>query len=65
MASNKISYSDFKHWARDGKGEDLVVAPGKMTDGVNDEKGPAMPFEIVRVEDPEPRGLLGGPDDGD
>ena len=39
--TEKISYSEFKQWARDGKVENLVVAPEKITGDVKDEKGPA------------------------
>lgn len=56
--TEKISYSDFKQWARDGKVENLVVAPEKITGDVKDEKGPARSFETVRVEDPELVGQL-------
>jgi cell division protease FtsH len=56
--TEKISYSDFKHWARDGKVGNLVVAPKKITGDVKDEKGPARPFETVRVEEPELVGQL-------
>jgi cell division protease FtsH len=56
--TEKISYSDFKQWARDGKVENLVVAPEKITGDVKDEKGPARSFVTVRVEDPELVGQL-------
>ena len=56
--TEKISYSDFKQLARDGKVENLVVAPEKITGSVKDEKGPARLFETVRVEDPELVGQL-------
>ena len=56
--TEKIVYSDFKQWARDGKVENLVVAPEKISGEVKDEKGPARPFETVRVEDPELVGQL-------
>jgi cell division protease FtsH len=56
--TEKISYSDFKQWARDGKVENLVVAPEKITGDVKDEKGPARSFETIRVEDPELVGQL-------
>ena len=56
--TEKISYSDFKQWARDGKVENLVVAPEKITGDVKDEKGSARSFETVRVEDPELVGQL-------
>ena len=56
--TEKISYSDFKQWAREGKVENLVVAPEKITGDVKDEKGPARSFETVRVEDPELVGQL-------
>ncbi len=56
--TEKISYSDFKQWARDGKVENLVMAPEKISGEVKDEKGSARPFETVRVEDPELVGQL-------
>lgn len=49
----KVSYSDFKQWAQEGKLENLVIGPEKITGNVKDEKGPARPFVTVRVEDPE------------
>ena len=56
--SEKISYSDFKQWAREGKVENLVVGPEKISGNVKDEKGSARPFVTVRVEDPELVGQL-------
>lgn len=49
----KVPYSDFKQWAQEGKLENLVIGPEKITGDVRDDKGPARPFVTVRVEDPE------------
>jgi len=49
----KVTYSDFKGWVREGKVSDLVVGPETISGNVNDEKGSAKPFMSVRVEDPE------------
>ncbi len=55
----KISYSDFKQWAREGKVENLVVGPERITGEVKAEEGkPARPFVTVRIEDPELVGQL-------
>ncbi|MFZ2444789.1 MAG: ATP-dependent zinc metalloprotease FtsH [Syntrophobacteraceae bacterium] len=52
--SEKISYSDFKQWAREGKVENLVVGPEQITGNVKGEEGkPARAFITVRIEDPE------------
>ena len=56
--TEKISYSEFKQWAREGKVENLVVGPEKITGNVKDEKKPVRTFETVRVEDPELVGQL-------
>ena len=51
--SEKVIYSDFKQWVRDGKVENLVVGPETITGNVKDDKGTVTPFVSVRVEDPE------------
>jgi cell division protease FtsH len=51
--SEKVAYSDFKQWARDGKVENLVVGPEQITGNVKDEKGQARSFVTVRMEDPQ------------
>jgi cell division protease FtsH len=51
--NEKVSYSDFKQWAREGKVENLVVGPEKITGTVKDEKGQARPFVTIRMEDPQ------------
>ena len=57
--TEKISYSDFKQWAREGKVENLVVGPEQITGNVKVEEGkPARPFVTVRIEDPELVGQL-------
>jgi cell division protease FtsH len=57
--TERISYSDFKQWAREGKVEDLVVGPEQITGKVKGEDGkPAKPFVTVRIEDPELVGQL-------
>ena len=49
----KVTYSDFKQWVREGKVENLVVGPETISGNVKDEKGLVRPFVSVRVEDPE------------
>jgi cell division protease FtsH len=49
----KVTYSDFKDWVREGKVENLVVGPEMVSGTVKDEKGSVKPFVSVRVEDPE------------
>ncbi len=49
----KVTYSDFKQWVREGKVENLVVGPETISGSVKDEKGSSRPFVSVRVEDPE------------
>lgn len=49
----KVTYSDFKQWVREGKVESLVVGPETISGNVKDEKGSVRPFASVRVEDPE------------
>jgi len=49
----KVTYSDFKQWVREGKVENLVVGPETISGDVKDEKGAVRPFVSVRVEDPE------------
>jgi cell division protease FtsH len=57
--TEKISYSDFKQWAREGKVENLVIGPERITGSLKAEEGkPARPFVTVRVEDPELVGQL-------
>ena len=57
--TEKISYSDFKQWAREGKVENLVVGPEQITGKLKAEEGkPARPFVTVRIEDPELVGQL-------
>ncbi len=57
--TEKISYSDFKQWAREGKVESLVVGPEQITGKVKGEEGkPARTFVTVRIEDPELVGQL-------
>ena len=56
--TEKISYSEFKQLARDGKVENLVLGPEEISGKVKDEKGSARPFVTVRVEDPELVGQL-------
>ncbi|MGA2402635.1 MAG: ATP-dependent zinc metalloprotease FtsH [Syntrophobacteraceae bacterium] len=57
--TEKISYSDFKQWAREGKVENLVVGPEQITGTVKGEEGkPAKRFVTVRIEDPELVGQL-------
>jgi cell division protease FtsH len=57
--TEKISYSDFKQWAREGKVESLVVGPEQITGKLRGEEGkPARTFVTVRIEDPELVGQL-------
>ena len=57
--TEKIPYSDFKQWAREGKVENLVVGPEQITGTVKGEEGkPAKRFVTVRIEDPELVGQL-------
>jgi cell division protease FtsH len=49
----KVTYSDFKQWVRDGKVENLVVGPETISGTVKDEKGSVKTFVSIRVEDPE------------
>jgi cell division protease FtsH len=56
--SEKVSYSDFKQWTREGKVENLVLGPESISGSVKDEKGSTRPFVAVRVEDPELVGQL-------
>ncbi len=56
--SEKISYSEFKQWAQEGKVENLVIGPENITGSVKDEKGSTSPFVTVRVEDPQLVGQL-------
>jgi cell division protease FtsH len=54
----KVPYSDFKQWVQEGKVENLVIGPEKITGSVKGEKGPAKSFVTVRVEDPQLVGEL-------
>ena len=57
--SETISYSDFKQLTREGKVENLVIGPERITGSVKAENGkPARPFVAVRIEDPELVGQL-------
>ncbi len=56
--SEKIVYSDFKQWAREGKVDNLILGPESISGNVKDEKGSVRPFVTVRVEDPELAGQL-------
>ena len=57
--TEKISYSEFKQWAREGKVESLVVGPEHITGKLKAEDGkPARTFVTVRIEDPELVGQL-------
>jgi cell division protease FtsH len=57
--TEKIPYSDFKQWAREGKVENLVVGPEQITGKLKGEEGkPARTFVTVRIEDPELVGQL-------
>ncbi len=49
----KIPYSDFKQWVRDGKVADLVLGPDRIRGETKDEKGQTQHFVTTRVEDPE------------
>jgi len=56
--SEKVSYSDFKQWVREGNVEDLVLGRESISGNVKDANGPARPFKTVRVDDPELVGQL-------
>jgi cell division protease FtsH len=47
----KIPYSEFKQWVRDGKVENLVLQPDKIQGESKDDKGQAQHFVTLRVED--------------
>ena len=49
----KIPYSEFKQWVRDGKVADLVLGPDHIRGETKDDKGQAQHFVTIRVEDPE------------
>ncbi len=49
----KIQYSEFKQWVRDGKVEDLVLQSDRIRGEFKDDKGQNQHFVAVRVEDPE------------
>ena len=44
--TEKISYSDFKQWVREGKVENLVVGPEQITGNVKGEEG--KPARTIR-----------------
>lgn len=54
----KVSYSDFKQWVQQGKVENLVIGPEKITGNVKDKEGSVKPFVTIRVEDPKLVGEL-------
>lgn len=47
----KIPYSEFKQWVRDGKIENLVLQPDKIHGEFKDDKGQTQHFVTLRVED--------------
>jgi len=47
----KIPYSEFKQWVRDGKVENLVLQPDKIQGEFKDDKGQTQHFVTLRVED--------------
>jgi cell division protease FtsH len=49
----KIPYSEFKQWVRDGKVENLVLQQDRIHGESKDDKGQLQHFVTVRVEDPE------------
>ncbi len=49
----KIPYSEFKQWVRDGKVADLVLGPDRIRGETKDDKGQPQHFVAIRVEDPE------------
>jgi len=49
----KIQYSEFKQWVRDGRVENLVLGSDRIRGESKDDKGLAQHFVTVRVEDPE------------
>ncbi|MFP5212466.1 MAG: ATP-dependent zinc metalloprotease FtsH, partial [Acidobacteriota bacterium] len=52
--SERITYSEFKQWVRDGKVDNLVLGPERIRGEIKDAKDPASRyFAALRVEDPE------------
>lgn len=51
--SERVSYSEFKQWVRDGRVDNLVIGPDKISGNLKDESGVVRHFSTVRVEDPE------------
>ncbi|GLI36277.1 ATP-dependent zinc metalloprotease FtsH [Desulforhabdus amnigena] len=52
----KINYSQFKQWVRDGKVENLVIGPDRIRGDIKEDKNQKdqpKHFVTVRVEDPE------------
>ena len=49
----KIPYSEFKQWVKDGKVENLVLQQDRIRGEFKDDKGQVQHFVTVRVEDPE------------
>lgn len=49
----KVSYSEFKQWVRDGRVDNLVLASDRIRGEIKDDKGQVQHFVTVRVEDPE------------
>jgi cell division protease FtsH len=49
----KIPYSEFKQWVRDGKVENLVLQQDRIRGEFKDDKGQLQHFVAIRVEDPE------------
>ncbi|MCE5242656.1 MAG: ATP-dependent zinc metalloprotease FtsH [Syntrophobacteraceae bacterium] len=56
--SEKVSYSEFKQWVRDGKVDNLVLGPERIKGELKDDRTPARTFTAARVEDPELVSLL-------
>ena len=51
--SETVSYSEFKQWVRDGRVENVVIAPEQITGSVKEDGKQARSFVVARVEDPE------------
>jgi cell division protease FtsH len=49
----KIPYSEFKQWVKDGKVENLVLQQDRIRGEFKDDKGQVQHFVAIRVEDPE------------
>jgi cell division protease FtsH len=49
----KIPYSEFKQWVRDGRVENLVLQQDRIRGEFKDDKGQLQHFVALRVEDPE------------